>query len=338
MLSFNKKLTDVYKVIQGDMLRINEELKSHLRTKYSYLEDLNDYFLSWGGKRIRPALVMLSARTIAPGNLEDKDMDLLILLSAAVELIHSASLIHDDIIDNSPLRRNKSTIHKRWGREAAVAFGDYIYSKAFELVANCSRPDVLGCVAQATTAMCEGQLFQVLERKNLNLKKSEYIVIVKKKTASLIAACCKGAALIIDKEAKDKHSALAAYGLNFGIAFQIVDDYLDIMAQRNVLGKISGQDISSGELTLPLYDLIDSLNKKDKKGIKDMLGAQDITADVIAGIRDKIKDKKTYLKTKERALFYARRSKDKLNEFPDSCYKDRLSDLADYVVDRGFKN
>ncbi|MEK6715806.1 MAG: polyprenyl synthetase family protein, partial [Candidatus Omnitrophota bacterium] len=185
------KPAQIYQPIENDIERIEAVLKDKLKSRYDTLCSINNYLLSWGGKRLRPALVMLSAHAVSPDGVRKKDLDLLVLLGAAIELIHTASLIHDDIIDDSRLRRNKPAIHIRWGKDAAIAFGDYIYSKAFELVASCGRPDVLDCVAKATTAMCEGQLFQILQRDNLDLKKNDYIVIVKKKTASLIAACCK---------------------------------------------------------------------------------------------------------------------------------------------------
>ena len=330
------KLTNIYQPIEEDLAGVEGILKNRLKTKYESLCRINDYVLSWGGKRLRPALVMLSARAVSPAKLTKKELDLLVLLGAAVELIHNASLIHDDIIDDSPLRRNKPAIHIRWGKDAAIAFGDYIYSKAFELVASCDRPDVLECVASATTAMCEGQLFQILQRDNLDLEKNDYIVIVKKKTARLIAACCKSAALIIDREARKKQEALDNYGLNFGIAFQIVDDYMDITADESRLGKASGQDIAMGELTLPLYDLLDSLDDKDKKELKHALSNRDIAKDVLKKIKNKIVSEKIFLKTKEKALSYIQESKHNLDELPESCHRAALAELADYVVDRGF--
>lgn len=329
-------LLGVYKPIEKDLACIEDILKNRLKTRYSSLCRINDYLLSWGGKRLRPALVMLSARAISPQKLSGKELNLLLLLGAAIELIHTASLIHDDIIDDSPLRRGKPTIHMRWGEESAIAFGDYIYSKAFELVASCDRPDVLDCVAKATTAMCEGQLFQILERDNVNLRKEEYMVIVKKKTANLIAASCKGAALIIDRDADEKHSALDNYGLNFGIAFQIVDDYMDIMADESKFGKKAGQDIAMGEVTLPLYDLLDSLEGKDKKELKQILLSRNISCDILKKIKDKIISEKIFLKTKEKALSYIRQSQKNLSVLKDSHYRSGLIKLADYILERGF--
>lgn len=330
------KPAQIYQAIENDIQRIEAVLKDKLRSRYDVLCSINNYLLSWGGKRLRPALVMLSAHAVSPNGIRKKDLDLLVLLAAAVELIHTASLIHDDIIDNSPLRRNKPTIHARWGNDVSIGFGDYIYSKAFELASRCGRPDVLDCIAQATSAMCEGQLLQILERDNLGLKKSEYMVIVKKKTAHLIAACCRAAALIISPRDKDKHKALDNYGLNFGIAFQIVDDYLDIMGDKDALGKVLGQDMAMGEITLPLYDLLDSLGRKEKGELKQIVLSRNINAEIIKDIRDKISHQKIFLKTKEKILSYVYRSKYNLSSLKDSLYRDKLMDLADYVVERGF--
>lgn len=330
------RLSHIYQAIENDIQRIEAVLKDKLKSRYDALCSMNNYLLSWGGKCLRPALVMLSARAVSPAKLSKKELDLLVLLGAAVELIHTASLIHDDIIDDSCLRRNQPAIHTRWGKEAAIAFGDYVYSKAFELVSSCDRPDVLACVAGATTAMCEGQLFQILERNNFDLEKNDYIVIVKKKTASLIAACCKSAALLIDREAEEKQRALDNYGLNFGIAFQIVDDYLDIISDQETLGKAAGQDIAQGEITLPLYDLLDSLSQEERRHFKELITSGKISLEFLRKVRAEIRSQKTFLKTKERVVAYIRRSKNNLGLLADSSYRQGLMSLADYVVERGF--
>ena len=331
-----KKLQNIYRPIKQDLSRVEDLLKSHLSTEYTSLCGINDYLLGWGGKRLRPALVMLSAHAAAGGKLKSKDLDLLIRMAAAIELIHTASLIHDDIIDRSLTRRDKQTIHAKWGEDVSIAFGDYIYTKAFELVAKCGYPDVLGCVAVAARAMCEGQLFQIFERDNFNLAQKKYMVIVNKKTAALISACCKGAALIVDARAKEKYAALNNYGLNFGIAFQVIDDYLDIIAAKSILGKSGGQDIAQGEVTLPLYDLFNSLTQKDRKELKEHLAKRNISKKVMDKIKDKIKNSEIFIKTKEKAFSCVDESKNSLNNLSESGYRDALCDLADYVIERGF--
>ncbi|HDZ76604.1 MAG TPA: polyprenyl synthetase family protein [Candidatus Omnitrophica bacterium] len=331
-----KKLKNIYQPITEDLCRVEDLLRSHLNTKYNSLCRINDYLLGWGGKRLRPALVMLSAHAAANGKLKSKDLSLLIRMAAAIELIHTASLIHDDIIDNSLTRRNKQTIHAKWGEDVSIAFGDYIYTKAFELVAKCGHPDVLGCVAVAARAMCEGQLFQIFERDNFDLPQKEYMVIVNKKTAALISACCKGAALIAGNHDKEKYTALNNYGVNFGIAFQVVDDYLDIIAAKSILGKSGGQDIAQGEITLPLYDLFNSLAAKDRKELKEHLAKRNISKEIMDKIKDKIKDSAIFIKTKEEALSSINKSKHSLGKLSRSSYRDALGDLADYVIERGF--
>lgn len=337
LYSAKEKLAQIYQPIEEDLTCVEGVLKNRLHTQYASLCRLNDYVLSWGGKRLRPALVMLSARSLSEKPLNKEERNLLVLLGAAIELIHTASLIHDDIIDDSPLRRNKPAIHSRWGREAAIAFGDYVYAKAFELVASCDYPDVLSCVASAASAMCEGQLFQVLERDNLKLDKNDYLVIVKKKTARLMAACCRSAALIINKKAKTEQEALAGYGLNFGIAFQIVDDYMDIIGNET-LGKVTGQDIAMGELTLPLYDLLDSMETEEKEALKKLILNHTLSNKALSDIREKILNKKIFLKTKKKVESYIGRSKHNLGILKESSYKKSLFSLADYVVERGFAN
>lgn len=331
-------LNNIYRIVEDDIARVNGVLKDRLKTRYPQLCLINDYLLSWGGKRLRPALVFFSAYALAPARLKPRQTKMLVSLAAAVELIHTASLIHDDIIDNSTMRRNKPTIHMRWGKEVAVAFGDYIYSQAFELVSVCSRSDVLDCIAGATRAMCEGQLLQVLERDNFNLAKEKYILIVKKKTACLMSACCRAAGLIISHKDKKRYSALDNYGLNFGIAFQIVDDYLDIMGEDGLLGKTAGQDIGRGELTLPLYDLFSSLGKSGMRQLKQILVKGNIGSRVTGMIKRNIISKKVFLKTKQKARLYVYRSKRNLSYLKPSRYRDGLMELADYIIESGFNN
>src|SRR3972149_1626611 len=207
-----------------DLKEVENLLESSVKeSKDRAILTMGNSLLESQGKRLRPALVLLSGEAVA-GRFSSCNHDELIMLATDVELIHIASLIHDDILDAAVERRGKPTLNAIVGNNISIVFGDYIYSKAFELIGKCRNPDVFECISQAIHIMCEGELVQVCQRGNLNLSKHCYIAIVRKKTASLFSACCQ-AGTILSSHAQTLQAALKEFGLNFGIAFQIVDDY-----------------------------------------------------------------------------------------------------------------
>ncbi len=256
--------------------------------------------------------------------------DELIKVATAVELIHIASLIHDDVLDGATMRRGKASINARWGDDISIALGDYIYSKAFELIGKCKNTDIFACIIQAIHAMCEGELTQVCQRDNLDLAKDSYIVIVKKKTAALFAACCH-AGTIIGDHSKVAQVALKGFGLNFGIAFQIIDDCKDIISEEKSLGKHPGQDVVMGDVTLPFLNLLNVVDKNSKQRLRNMLltGA---VRDNLREIREIFVNSKAGDLTKQTALSYINLAKHRLGKLKDSNYKKSLNCLADYII------
>lgn len=315
MTSFNR----IYRPIRQELKGVESLLSGSLqKTADPSILEVNRYLLETPGKRLRPALVMLSAYASVADKGVKIDKGQLSAIGAAVELIHMASLIHDDIIDHAPTRHNKPSINAKWGNEVSIALGDYLYSKAFELIASCKNTEVLTCLSKAMAAMCEGELTQVKERDNLRLKKRQYFVIIKQKTASLMASCCRAGAASVNGKFIYKQ-ALENYGLNFGIAFQIRDDYLDLTANPKELGKPTGLDLKMGELTLPF--LILSKEKQRK-----ILKAQDSV--LIKGALEKsgvLSETRSYIEN------YAAKAKLSLNACSSSEYKDSLLQLADII-------
>lgn len=317
-------LKDIYRPISRELNAVEQVLKASLKngSNKSMLEVVS-HILASPGKRIRPALVILSARASHNG-FSDK----LAKIAAAVELIHIASLVHDDIIDHASLRHNKPTINSKWGQDVAIALGDYLYSEAFRLVAECENVDIVSCISLATKTMCEGELLQVCERDNLDLLKAHYIITVKKKTAGLFVASCKAGAMLVGSN-RIIHSALEEYALNFGIAFQIVDDCLDLIADEKDLGKAPGADFKVGELTLPVLNLI--LKSKDRKKIISLLKQPD-RQDAFKDLRQEFINSEALLKTEEDISSYARKAKAPLSKLGESCFKQSLYFLADYII------
>src|SRR3989338_1999813 len=213
-------LSKIYNPIRNELGSIERVLAQSLEsTSDKYILEINRYLLESPGKRLRPALVILSAYASKSSQSPRINQEQIVALGAAVELIHMASLIHDDSIDHADMRHNKPSIDAKWGTEVSIALGDYLYAKAFELVAVCKNTEVLKCLSQAMAAMCEGELIQVKERDNLELKKRQYLFIVKQKTAALMASCCRAGSASVNGKLIYKE-ALSNYGLNFGIAFQ----------------------------------------------------------------------------------------------------------------------
>ena len=323
------QLKDIYQPISKELGAVEELLRDSLTDSgYSSITEVNNYLLDAKGKRLRPALVILSAK--AAGDSHQINKRSMASLACAMELIHIASLIHDDVMDHAALRHHKPTINSKYGEDVSITLGDYLYSKAFELIANCKNIDILSCVSQATRLMCEGQLIQVCERDNLELLKSKYIIVVKKKTAALFAASCRAGAVLADAGVSYKN-ILREYGLNFGIAFQIIDDCLDLIAKEEDLGKDPGADLKMGELTLPVLNLLSQ--SKDKNRILSLMKEKD-NADAFKELRERFVNSKAALKTQKDILFYIGTAKKSLSRLEDSPFKKSLFTLADFMVER----
>ncbi|OGW77288.1 MAG: hypothetical protein A3C51_06315 [Omnitrophica bacterium RIFCSPHIGHO2_02_FULL_46_20] len=323
------KLTDLYGPIKTELKKVEDILAERLGGKdRGVMSEINRYLLSAKGKRLRPALAILSARASSKRQ-SSVSIRPLVRLASALELTHMASLVHDDVIDKSDLRHNRPTINSKWGDDVSVAVGDYLYSEAFSLISDCGNPDIIACISPAIRAMCEGELIQVCERENLELLKHSYVVIVKKKTAALFAASCHAGSMLTSEDPCVRDS-LRKYGLNFGIAFQMRDDCMDLIGEVRTLGKAPGADFKMGELTLPVLKLLSQ--KKDNGHIISLLKQ---TGDVRAfkKIRERFINSGALVKAREEISRYVDKAKNNLNVLAGSCFKENLLALADYVND-----
>ena len=328
-------LEQIYQPIEDDLKTVEDFLASAIKeSKNQSILAMSNFLLESPGKRIRPALVILSEKAASLGSNSTCNRDELIKIGTAVELIHMASLIHDDVLDKATMRHSKPTVNAKWGDDVSIALGDYIYSKAFELIGKCKNPDVFACISEAIYVMCEGELIQVCQRDNLDLSKNSYMVIIKKKTASLFAACCH-AGSIIGNHSRAIQAALKEFGLNFGIAFQIMDDCKDIISDGKTLGKRPGQDVITGDITLPLLTLLDVISQAGKKDLKNMLESK-IDRDSVRKIRTMFVNSDAGDLTRKTALSYIDRAKQILDKVENSDYKKSLNCLADYITQRTF--
>jgi geranylgeranyl pyrophosphate synthase len=327
-------LESIYKPITDDLKKVDSLLASSIResSNQSVLEMSNSLSGISSGKKLRPALVILSKKAASAGNGNgDVEMGGLITLATAVELIHLASLIHDDILDKATVRRGKPSVNTVLGNDISIVFGDYIYSKAFELIGKCRNPDIFECISRTIYNMCEGELIQICQRGNLNLPVDKYIAVVKKKTASLLATCCHAGA-ILGNHGQTVQTALKEFGMNFGIAFQIIDDCRDIVSGENTLGRKPGQDALTGDITLPLLNLLAIASGEEKKKIKTILASSPDSRDAET-IRNMFIDSGAMETTRKTALDYVGMARSQLKGLESSDYKKSLYGLTDYIAE-----
>ncbi|NIA16727.1 MAG: hypothetical protein GWO86_00085 [Planctomycetes bacterium] len=324
-------LDQIYQPIADDLKKVERFLEVSVKeSKNQSIRGMSNSLLESGGKRLRPALVILSEKAASAGGKSSCDQDELIRLAAAMELIHMASLIHDDVLDGATLRRSKPSINAEQGDDISIVFGDYIYSKAFELIGKCRNPDVFECICQAIHVMCEGELIQICQRGNLDLSKDNYIAIVRKKTASLLAACCH-CGTILGNHSQTIQTTLKEFGLNFGIAFQIIDDCRDMVSGRRTLGKHPGQDVTAGDMTLPLLNLIEVIGPTKRCEVKKILESA-VDRHSLEKITKMLVETNALDSTQKTALYYVGLARNELNELKDSDYKRSLGYLTDYIT------
>jgi octaprenyl-diphosphate synthase len=303
-----------------DLLILNE-----LSSDVVLINQIGHYIISNGGKRLRPLLLLLAAKALGDAN------DHHLILAAVIEFIHTATLLHDDVVDESELRRGQESANAVWGNAASVLVGDYLYSSAFEMMVRTNNMRVMEILSKTTTAIAEGEVLQLLNCNNPDTTEAKYLEVIARKTAILFSAATRLAAVISNTD-KTIEDSLAAYGQHLGVAFQLIDDALDYTATIETLGKNLGDDLAEGKPTLPLIYAI-------AKGTPDE--AQIIINAIKIGSREAFDDVYTIVK-KTQAIEYtehcaqqqAQLAIDALNCLPDSIYKEALAQLARFSVQR----
>lgn len=329
--------------VSRDLDLVERELARLLPHGDGLIRDVTNHLLSTKGKRLRPALVLLTAEMAGCSSREDR-----VTAGAVVELIHLATLVHDDTIDGSPLRRGKPTVNELWSDCVSILAGDYVYSKVFSVLAEAKMFGAMGILARSTNEMTVGEMMQVEKRGDLGTTESHYMSIIDGKTASLIAAACEIGAMVggcHDGEAE----IFASFGRELGLAFQIGDDIMDMVEDDAALGKPRGTDLHEGNVTLPLIAALRSAPESDGSRIKDLArllrdgcGAPQ---DGGSTLRESLLNELVRLVDKHGGLNYARakaalcarRAESHLSAFADSPARDALLLAADYVACRGLR-
>ena len=254
-------IAELLSPIADDMSAVNAVIRERLNSEVVLIRTIGDYIISAGGKRLRPALVLLIAKNL--GYTGDKQA----VMASVVEFIHTATLLHDDVVDDSSLRRGKSTANAMFGNPASVLVGDYLYSRAFEMMVEVNSMDIMRVMAQATTVISEGEVLQLLNVNDPDVTEERYLQVVRFKTAKLFEAAAVAGAILAHGTSAQQEAA-AAYGRHLGTAFQLIDDLLDYSGNAETLGKTVGDDLREGKPTLPLLRVLDVGTDEQKQLIR----------------------------------------------------------------------
>ncbi|HEY7037747.1 MAG TPA: polyprenyl synthetase family protein [Methylomirabilota bacterium] len=312
----------------GAQLRaIDDMIATQIGSSVGLIREIGGFIAGPGGKRLRPILLLMAARLAGYRGPRAVHM------GCVLELLHTATLVHDDVVDHAPLRRGRPSVNARWGDDASVLVGDYLYAKSFALMVQDHDLQVLETLARATVSMTEAEVFQ-LERKRAGVTtEADYLQIVTQKTASFISACCRIGGLL-GGSAPEQVDGLTRYGLDIGIAFQISDDSLDFVADEARLGKAIGADLREGKITLPLIAALDRAAGPERDRIQHLLSLRSLEAEQIEELRLVVMKHKGVEYALDRAHVYAQSAKSALQVFPDSEDRETLALIADFVVDR----
>jgi geranylgeranyl pyrophosphate synthase len=313
-----------YAPVERQLRELERRLLEVGRDGHPVFRDAVAHLFTTPGKLLRPTLVFLSSR-FGPG----EDREVVLNLAESLELVHTASLVHDDVVDRAAMRRNIQTVNAKWNDDVALIVGDYLFAKAYALAAVLPKPEVIAIVAQTVFALCDGELGEITATPSLP-SESAYLDRIELKTASLYAACSQGAALLADAE-PDHVAALGAFGTNLGMAFQITDDVLDLVGDEEDFGKTVGRDLLEGMPTLPM---IYAALERDGSDLASRILAPAKTEGDMRALLAEIRASSGPERARQRALAFHDAALRALDRLPDRPERDALRDAADFVVSR----
>jgi len=323
------RLTELTGPIQGELDRVESAIGSALKSDNPFIQQMVDYLARTQGKRVRPALAVLAARFCGTVPSET------IALGAALEMLHVATLIHDDIIDNSSIRRKQKTLNFKWGNEVSVLMGDYVFASSFYLMAKNLPKDILGILADTTNIICRGEISETGNRFNVGLTKSDYELIVREKTACLFAASCQTGASLAGGSAETVER-FRRFGMGIGMAFQIIDDTLDFVGRQTKVGKPVMSDLREGKLTLPVLICLEKSSPAEKKKIKTMILRKVKTAADFKFLSLLLKKTDAISLSVARAQEWVEEAKGAIAPLKDGRDKNDLIKFADFLIGRDF--
>jgi len=316
-------------LVAADMNGVNAVILERMQSEVALIPELAGHLIAGGGKRMRPMLTLASAALLGyPGTRHHK-------LAAAVEFIHTATLLHDDVVDGSGMRRGKTAANLIWGNPASVLVGDFLFSRAFELMVEDGSLKVLKILSHASAVIAEGEVEQLTAQRQIDTREDQYLAIISAKTAALFAAACRVAPVVAEAD-DDAEAALEAYGRNLGIAFQLTDDVIDYASDAEVMGKGVGDDFRDGKMTLPVI-LAYARGSDDDRGFwRSAIGGERIGDDDLAHAVELLNATDALAETLQRASQYGRRAIDALASFPAGRTKAALVEAVEFAIARAY--
>jgi len=320
-------LAQIFEPIRDDLTKVDEEFARHVESRVALIPQIGKYIQASGGKRVRPAVLLMASRLCGYTG------DRAVLYAAVVEFIHSATLVHDDIIDDAELRRGRLAVHSRWGNDVTVLLGDYLYIKSMALALTHDELAIIRLLCDVTLRMIEGELYQLTKNGDPDITEDEHFEIIRRKTAYLFSGCAKIGGMLAGQP-EDRVEALGAYGFNLGMAFQVVDDLLDLTGSVESLGKPVGSDLREGKITLPVIALMNSGDTAGQALVRTIVSERELQPErwqVLTGLLNRYK---TIDYAYDRAVGFVQEAKQHLSVFPPSAERDGLMALPDYVLQR----
>ncbi len=321
------EIDEVHKLIKSDMDAVNDTIRRRLFSEVVLINQISHHIINSGGKRLRPVLVLLSARAMGYGGRHHID------LAAIVEFIHTATLLHDDVVDSSELRRGQETANALWGNEASVLVGDFLYSRSFQMMVDVGNMRVMDILAETTNTIAEGEVLQLLNCHDADTTEERYVKVIRYKTAKLFEAAARLGAVIADSE-PELEETMVKYGMHLGTAFQLVDDMLDYSDPDQDIGKNVGDDLAEGKPTLPLIYAMRHGTPEQADTVRHAI--ENGAVEEIGRIREAIETTGAIAYTADSARKEAELAKAALARVPDSPYKDALVTLAEFSVNRTY--
>ena len=316
---------EIQALMKNELDQMNKILVNRLDSNVDLINQMSHYIISSGGKRIRPLLLLLCARAT------DYDGDYHYSMAVVIELIHTATLLHDDVVDQSTTRRGQETANELWGNAPSVLVGDFLYSRAFEIMVEPNSMEIMKILSKATNQISEGEVLQLLNIKNANVTQKEYYRVIERKTACLFKAACQIAGILSNSNQK-VIQAMGKYGMHLGNAFQIIDDTLDYESDSNIIGKEVGDDLSEGKVTLPMIYALEKTTKSDKKILTDAI--QNADASNINQVVEILINVNAFQYSRDIANKESNMALESIDILPSSKYKTALKLLCKLSLER----
>lgn len=320
-------LSQVEDLVGDELLRAEAIFQEELQSRQPSVRDIFAHVSRFRGKRLRPILLLLSAK--ATGGINHNHR----VLSAVVEMIHTATLVHDDVLDEAETRRHVATVNARWNNETSVLYGDFLFTHAFHLAAGLESTEACRLIGRATNLVCEGELLQISERGNIRLDEARYLEIIDGKTAELCAVCCRLGAIYSGAN-PETVQALEDYGRSLGMAFQIADDLLDLLGSEEIAGKSLGTDLQKQKLTLPIIRLLNTAGETELPALRELLSHPD--ENTASALIPYLEQSDALEYTRLRAGEFAAAARAQLAILPASPARRILEAITDFVTDRSF--